>query len=138
MIIPEPAPHVANLHAEARLSPNVAALGVVSLLTAVSSAMIYGLLPVFLIRVFGVSMACMGLIEGTAEAANSLIKIVSGAASDWIGRRKPLVIFGYTLSAIIKTLFPQAETVSTVLAARVVDRLGKGIRMHHATHSWRT
>jgi len=128
MIMPKPASHAFDSPAEARLSPNVAALGLVSLLTAISSAMIYGVLPVFLTRVLGISMASVGLIEGTAEAANSLIKIVSGAASDWIGRRKPLVIFGYTLSAIIKTLFPQAETASTVFVARVIDRLGKGIR----------
>jgi MFS family permease len=93
-----------------------------------SSAMIYGLLPVSLVKVLGASMASIGLIEGIAEAANSFIKIFSGAASDWIGRRKPLVVFGYALSAIVKTLFPLPETVSTVLAARVIDRLGKGIR----------
>ena len=90
--------------------------------------MIYGLLPVFMVRVLGISIASVGAIEGTAEAANSLIKIVSGVASDWIGRRKPLVVFGYTLSALIKTIFPVAGTVSAVLAARVIDRLGKGIR----------
>jgi MFS family permease len=93
-----------------------------------SSAMIYGLLPVFMVRVLGISIASVGLIEGIAEAANSLIKFVSGAASDWIGRRKPLVVFGYTLSAVIKTIFPVAGTASAVLAARVIDRLGKGIR----------
>jgi MFS family permease len=98
------------------------------MLTAMSSAMIYSLLPVFMVRVLGISIASVGVIEGTAEAANSLIKIVSGAASDWIGRRKPLVVFGYTLSAVIKTIFPVAGTVSAVLAARVIDRLGKGIR----------
>ena len=96
--------------------------------TAMSSAMIYGLLPVFMVSVPGISIASVGLIEGIAEASNSLIKIVSGAASDWIGRRKPLVIFGYTLSAVIKTIFPLAGTASAVLAARVIDRLGKGIR----------
>jgi MFS family permease len=110
------------------LSPNVAALGWVSMLTAMSSAMIYGLLPVFLVRVLGVSMASVGLIEGLAEGANSFIKIFSGGLSDRIGRRKPLVVFGYTLSAVVKTLFPLAGTASTVLAARVIDRLGKGIR----------
>jgi MFS family permease len=98
------------------------------MLTAMSSAMIQGLLPVFLVRVLGASMASVGLIEGLAEAANSFIKIFSGATSDWIGRRKPLVVFGYALSATVKTLFPIAETVPTVLAARVIDRLGKGIR----------
>jgi len=98
------------------------------MLTAMSTAMIQGLLPVFLVRVLGASMASVGLIEGLAEAANSFIKIFSGATSDWIGRRKPLVVFGYALSATVKTLFPIAETVPTVLAARVIDRLGKGIR----------
>jgi MFS family permease len=124
----EPTLSVSELRASKQLSPNVAALGYVSLLTAVSSAMIYGLLPVFLVRVMGASIAAVGLIEGMAESANSLVKIVSGAASDWIGRRKPLVIFGYTLSALIKSLFPQADALSTVLAARVIDRIGKGIR----------
>jgi MFS family permease len=110
------------------MPPNVALLGYVSMLTAMSSAMIYGLLPVFLVRVLGASMASVGLIEGMAEAANSFVKILSGAASDWIGRRKPLVVFGYALSAVVKTLFPLAGGVSTVLTARIVDRLGKGIR----------
>jgi MFS family permease len=114
--------------ASMRLSPNIVVLGFVSLLTAVSSAMIYGLLPVFLVNVLGASIVSVGLIEGTAEAANSFTKIGSGAVSDWIGRRKPLVIFGYALSAVVKTLFPQAEVASTVFAARVLDRLGKGIR----------
>jgi MFS family permease len=128
MTIPNPAFPAPDPHAPRRLSPNVAALGYVSMLTAMSSAMIYSLLPVFMVRVLGISIASVGVIEGTAEAANSLIKIVSGAASDWIGRRKPLVVFGYTLSAVIKTIFPVAGTVSAVLAARVIDRLGKGIR----------
>ena len=128
MTLPKPAFRASDAHARPRLSPNVAALGYVSMLTAMSSAMIYGLLPVFMVSVLGISIASVGLIEGIAEASNSLIKIVSGAASDWIGRRKPLVIFGYTLSAVIKTIFPVAGTASPVLAARVIDRLGKGIR----------
>ncbi len=98
------------------------------MLTAMSSAMIYSLLPIFMVQVLGLSIASVGVIEGMAEAANSLIKIISGAASDWIGRRKPLVFFGYALSAVIKTIFPVAGTASAVLAARVIDRLGKGIR----------
>ena len=68
----------------------VTALGFVGMLTAMSSAMIYGLLPVFMVRVLGISIASVGIIEGVAEFAASLIKIVSGAASDRIGRRKPL------------------------------------------------
>lgn len=111
-----------------QFSPNVTLLGIVSALTAMSSAMIYGLLPVFLVQVLGASMAAVGIIEGLAEAATCLVKILSGAASDWIGRRKPLVVFGYTLSALVKILFPISGAVSTVLLARVIDRLAKGIR----------
>ncbi len=111
-----------------RLSPNIAALGYVSLLTAISSAMIYSLLPIFLVRALSVSVASVGLMEGLAEAANSLIKILSGAISDWIGRRKPLVVCGYVLSAAVKTVFPIADTAPAILGARVIDRLGKGVR----------
>lgn len=114
--------------ASQRLSPNVIALGFVGMLTAMSSAMIYGLLPVFMVRVLDISVASVGIIEGIAESAASLVKIVSGAVSDRIGRRKPFIVLGYTLSAIIKTIFPVAGSGSAVLAARIVDRLGKGIR----------
>jgi MFS family permease len=110
------------------LSPNVAVLGVVSLLMGMSSAMIYGLLPVFLVTVLGASVTTVGLIEGIAEATASAVKIFSGAASDWIGRRKPLVVLGYVLSAVNKLLFPLAEAASTVLIGRIADRIGKGIR----------
>jgi MFS family permease len=115
-------------HASPRLSPNVAALGFVGMLTAMSSAMIYGLLPVFMVGVLGISIALVGIIEGIAESATSLIKIISGVASDRIGRRKPFVVLGYTLSAVIKTIFPVAASAFALLTARVVDRLGKGIR----------
>lgn len=110
------------------LSPNVAALGLVSLLMGASSAMIYGLLPVFLVQVLGAGMIVVGAIEGTAEGMVSFAKVLSGIASDWSGRRKWLVLLGYSLSAINKILFPLAGTPLVVLAARVVDRLGKGIR----------
>jgi MFS family permease len=110
------------------LSPNVAVLSLVSLFMGMSSAMIYGLLPVFLVTILGASMASVGVIEGLAEATTSLMKIFSGVISDWIGRRKPLVLLGYGLSAINKVLFPLADTAFTVLIARVADRVGKGIR----------
>jgi len=128
MINPGPARLTDDSPITARLSPNVALLGCVSMLTAMSSAMIYGLLPVFLVRVIGASMMSIGVIEGMAEAANSFVKILSGAASDWLGRRKPIVVFGYALSAIVKAAFPLAGSVSMILTARVIDRLGKGIR----------
>jgi MFS family permease len=110
------------------LPRHVVVLGVISLLTAASTAMIYGLLPVFLVRVMGLSMASVGLIEGLAEGATSVAKIASGLASDWIGRRKPLVLLGYGLSAVNKVLFPLATAAGVVLTARVIDRIGKGIR----------
>jgi MFS family permease len=124
MIVPSPIIPTPDPHASRRLSPNVATLGYVSMLTAMSSAMIYGLLPIFMVRVLGISIASVGVIEGLAEAATSLIKIVSGMASDWVGRRKPLVVLGYTLSAVIKTIFPVAETASAVMVACVIDRSG--------------
>jgi MFS family permease len=111
-----------------RLSPNVVRLGVVSLLTAMSSAMVYGLLPVFLVKSLGVTTASVGLIEGIAEATTSFVKVISGVMSDWTGRRKPLVVIGYTLSALNKLVFPLASAASVVLMARAVDRVGKGIR----------
>jgi MFS family permease len=90
--------------------------------------MVYGLLPLFLVQVLHSSMTSVGLIEGIAEGASSLMKIASGAATDWLGRRKPIVLFGYLVSAVNKLLFPLAESVTMVLAARVIDRLGKGVR----------
>jgi MFS family permease len=110
------------------LSPNVVVLGIVSLLMGMSSAMIYGVLPVFLVTVIGASIASVGAIEGIAEATTSFMKIFSGYASDRLGRRKPLVVIGYALSAVNKLVFPIAESATTVLIARVADRLGKGIR----------
>jgi MFS family permease len=111
-----------------RLPRHIAILGIISFLTAMSSAMVYGLLPVFLVRVLHTTIASVGMIEGIAEATTSLTKIVSGMASDWLGRRKPVVLFGYALSAIGKLLFPLAGDASTVLLARIIDRVGKGSR----------
>ena len=111
-----------------QLPRHVAVLGVISLLTAMSSAMVYGLLPVFMVKSLGATTAAVGLIEGIAEAMMSVARIFSGLASDWMGRRKPLVLLGYAVSAINKMMFPLAGAVSTVLAARVIDRIGKGLR----------
>ena len=110
------------------LSPNVPVLGFVSLLMGMSSAMIYGVLPVFLVVVLGASTASVGFIEGVAEATTSFAKIFSGITSDRIRRRKPLVVLGYALSAVNKLLFPIAESASMVLLARMSDRVGKGVR----------
>src|SRR5512146_1990399 len=111
-----------------RLPRHILVLGIISLLTAMSSAMVYGLLPVFLVQVLGANVASVGVIEGVAEAMTSLAKIVSGVVSDRMGRRKPLGLLGYAVSAINKVMFPLAGDVFTVLVARVIDRGGKGMR----------
>ncbi|HYD19604.1 MAG TPA: MFS transporter [Patescibacteria group bacterium] len=95
----------------------------------ISSEMIHSLLPVFLTGVLGVSALSVGIIEGIAEATASTVKIFSGAVSDWIGRRKPLLLLGYGLATLTKPLFPLAHSFETVLLARFVDRIGKGIRV---------
>lgn len=110
------------------LPRQVTVLGFVSLFTAMSSAMVYGVLPVFMVRVLGATMASVGLIEGTAEGLMSLARIGSGRATDWMGRRKPLVLFGYAVSAFNKIMFPLASSLAVVLAARTIDRIGKGFR----------
>lgn len=110
------------------LSRNVATLGVVSLCMGMSSAMIHSLLPAFLVTVLGASTVTLGGIEGIAESTCSFMKIFSGRLSDWIGRRKPLVVLGYGLSALVKPLFPLSGAASTVLLARFLDRIGKGLR----------
>jgi MFS family permease len=103
-------------------------LGFVSLLMDISSELIHSLLPVFLVTVVGASTVTVGLIEGVAEATAAIAKVLSGALSDRIGKRKLLAGIGYGLSAIIKPVFPLTSTVWEVLAARFVDRIGKGIR----------
>lgn len=104
------------------------ALGVVSLFMDLSSELVHGLLPVYMTTVLGASMVAVGLVEGIAEATASITKVFSGTLSDFIGRRKPLVVFGYALAALSKPLFPLAGSVPMVLAARFMDRIGKGIR----------
>jgi MFS family permease len=106
----------------------VIALGFVSLATDTSSEIIHGLLPAFLVTVLGASALSVGFIEGVAEATVSIAKVFSGAISDWIGKRKLLVVLGYGLAALTKPLFPLAHGIGLVLAARFLDRLGKGIR----------
>jgi MFS family permease len=103
-------------------------LGFVSLLMDISSELIYSLLPVFLTTVVGASTMTVGLIEGIAEATAAIGKVFSGALSDRIGKRKLLVGIGYGLAAVTKPVFPLAGTAWEVLAARFVDRIGKGIR----------
>lgn len=94
----------------------------------VSSELIHSLLPVFLFTSLGTSAAVIGLIDGVAEATAMVVKVFSGALSDYWGRRKPLATLGYGLGAISKPLFALATSAGAVLAARLVDRVGKGIR----------
>jgi MFS family permease len=110
------------------LPKGVVALGLVSLFMDLSSEMIHSLLPVFMVTVLGAGALSVGLIEGIAEATASIAKVFSGVFSDWIGRRKPLVLLGYGLAALTKPLFPLATGVGAVLTARFLDRIGKGIR----------
>jgi MFS family permease len=104
------------------------ALGFVSMFMDISSEMIHGLLPVFLISVLGASAEMVGLIEGVGEGTASISKLFSGWLSDKLGKRKALTIVGYGLGALSKPLFALAPTASFVLAARFSDRIGKGIR----------
>lgn len=103
-------------------------LGFVSMLMDISSEMIHSLLPVFMITALGASALAIGLIEGLAEATALIIKIFSGVISDYIGKRKGLAVIGYTLGALTKPLFAVAPTIGLVLTARLLDRVGKGVR----------
>jgi MFS family permease len=103
-------------------------LGLVSLLMDLSSEMIHALLPLYLVTAFGASMLTVGLIEGVAEATASIVKIFSGALSDWLGKRKALATLGYGLAAVTKPIFPLAPGIEWLFVARFVDRIGKGIR----------
>lgn len=111
-----------------RMPGSIWALGFVSLLMDVSSELIHSLLPVFLVTGLGASMLVVGLLEGAAEATALVVKVFSGALSDWWGRRKPLAVLGYSLGAFTKPLFALATSVEPVIAARLLDRVGKGIR----------
>ncbi len=111
-----------------KIPPAIWALGFVSLLMDVSSEMIHSLLPVFLFTALGISAFSIGLIEGAAEATALIVKVFSGVLSDWWGKRKPLAVLGYGLGAISKPLFALAGGAGLVVTARLIDRVGKGIR----------
>jgi MFS family permease len=110
------------------LSGAVWALGLTSLFMDISSEMIHSLLPVVLVVGLGTSAAYLGLIEGVAEATACIVKVFSGALSDYFGRRKPLAMLGYGMAALTKPLFALASSAGMVFFARFVDRVGKGIR----------
>ncbi|OLL27253.1 MFS transporter [Burkholderia sp. SRS-W-2-2016] len=103
-------------------------LGFVSLFMDMSSELVHALLPIFLVSTLGLSATALGMIEGVAEATALIVKIFSGAISDYLGRRKGLILFGYGLAALTKPLFPLATVPAVAITARLLDRLGKGIR----------
>jgi MFS family permease len=111
-----------------KMPTSVWVLGFVSLLMDVSSEMIHSLLPLFMVTVLGASALTIGVIEGIAESTALLVKVFSGALSDYLGKRKGLAVFGYALGALTKPMFALAGGIGMVLTARFLDRIGKGIR----------
>jgi len=107
---------------------NVVRLGYVSFFTDISTEMILGVLPFFIVKELGGTAAILGFIEGMAETVNYAFRVFAGVVTDKIGRRKPLVLLGYGLSSIAKPLFAVSSSWSHALAVRVTDRVGKGIR----------
>ncbi|TAK90280.1 MAG: MFS transporter [Burkholderiaceae bacterium] len=103
-------------------------LGFVSMLMDISSEMIHSLLPLFMVGTLGASAFVVGGIEGLAESTALIVKVFSGALSDYLGKRKGLAVFGYALGALTKPLFAIAPVIGVVLTARLLDRVGKGIR----------
>lgn len=111
-----------------RLPISIWVLGLVSMFMDISSEMIHSLLPLFLVGTLGASTFVVGLIEGLAESTALIIKVFSGTLSDYLGKRKALAVFGYALGALTKPLFAIAPSVAIVFTARMLDRVGKGIR----------
>lgn len=111
-----------------RIPAGVWVLGGVSMLMDISSEMIHSLLPLFMATTLGTSVVIIGLIEGLAEATALMVKVFSGMLSDYIGKRKGLALLGYGMGALSKPLFALASTSGLVFGARMMDRLGKGIR----------
>src|SRR5437667_9912567 len=114
--------------AMSRIPRPVWLLGWVSLATDAASEAIYSLLPFFLVDVLGATAVSLGIVEGAAEAANSLLKIVSGRLADRVGRKRRLVLLGYGLSSAVRPLIALTTTWMQVFAVRVADRVGKGVR----------
>ena len=111
-----------------RIPRGVWVLGFVSLLMDISSEMVHSLLPMFLVGSLGVSVLVVGLIEGLAEATALMVKVFSGSLSDYLGKRKGLAVLGYALGAMSKPLFAISSGAGLVITARLIDRVGKGIR----------
>jgi MFS family permease len=110
------------------LPRTVWALGLVSLFMDASSELVHSLLPLYLATTLGASMTMLGVIEGIAEATAQIVKVFSGTISDYLGKRKLLAVIGYGMAALSKPMFPLAGSVGWVFTARLLDRIGKGIR----------
>jgi MFS family permease len=104
------------------------ALGLCSMFMDISSELVHSLLPLFMVGVLGASMVTVGVVEGIAEATAAITKVFSGAISDYLRRRKVLLVLGYGLAALSKPMFPLATSMTWVFLARFIDRIGKGIR----------
>lgn len=111
-----------------QIPAGVLVLGSVSLLMDISSEMIHSLLPLFMVTTLGASALAVGLIEGLAESTALIVKVFSGTLSDYLGKRKGLALFGYALGALTKPLFAIAPTIGILFTARLLDRIGKGVR----------
>ena len=111
-----------------QIPPGIWVLGFVSLLMDISSEMIHSLLPLFMVTILGTSTLAVGLVEGLAESLALVVKVFSGTLSDYWGKRKGLAVFGYALGAFTKPLFAVASGIDLVLTARLLDRVGKGVR----------
>jgi MFS family permease len=110
------------------ITRNIFIMGLVSLFTDLSSQMVFPLIPLFLTTVLGCGAYAVGIVEGAAETTASLLKVASGYWSDKVKKRKPFVLFGYSMSTITKPLFALANIWAFVLFVRVIERIGKGIR----------
>jgi MFS family permease len=132
---PEPDPALAPITAKntakstlSQIPAGIWALGLVSMLMDISSEMVHSLLPIFMVTTLGTSVFAVGLIEGLAESVALIVKVFSGTLSDYLGKRKGLAVLGYALGALTKPLFAIASSAGVVLTARLLDRVGKGIR----------
>lgn len=115
-------------HSLRHIPSGIWVLGFVSLLMDISSEMIHSLLPLFMVTVLGTSAMAVGFVEGLAESLALVVKVFSGTLSDYLGKRKGLAVFGYALGAFTKPLFAVASGINLVLTARLLDRIGKGVR----------
>ena len=115
-------------HSLRQIPSGIWVLGFVSLLMDISLEMIHSLLPLFMVTILGTSTLAVGVVEGLAESLALVVKVFSGTLSDYLGKRKGLAVFGYALGAFTKPLFAVASGIGLVLTARLLDRVGKGVR----------